>query len=307
MTGRPILVTGAHRSGTGWVGSMIAASPSPAIAYLWEPFSIRHRPGTCDAPFSVWFPYVTSENEGPFVVPIADMLRFRYRTGAELRTVRSPKDGARLIRDRGRFRRYRRIGARPLLKDPIAVFSAGWLCDRFEMDAIVLIRHPAAFANSIVTRRLRHPFADFLAQPLLMRDLLAPFEQEIRRFTDREQPLLDQAILLWRMIHHVILKYRENRTDWTFIRLEDIARDPVARFRGLYARLGQVFDDTVAGTIEEHSGAMNPTEASDPADHHRDSARSVDTWKLRLSTAEIDEIRGRVEPISREFYADADW
>ena len=134
---------------------MIAASPSPAIAYLWEPFSILHRPGVCAARFSVWFPYLTSDNGGPYVRPIRDMLAFRYGTRAELRAVRSPKDAGRLIRDRREFRRFGAVGARPLLKDPIAVLSAPWLADTFDMEVIVLIRHPAAFVNSVAALRPR--------------------------------------------------------------------------------------------------------------------------------------------------------
>jgi hypothetical protein len=306
-TTRPILVTGAHRSGTGWVGSMIAASPSPPVAYLWEPFSVLHRPGVCDARFDRWFPYVCEENGSAYLAPVADMLAFRYKTMAELRSIRSPKDAARLLRDRRDFHLYHRRGARPLLKDPIAVFSAEWLCDSFGMDAIVLIRHPAAFANSIVSRRLRHPFGDFLAQPLLMRDLLGPFDEQIRRFASDEQPLLDQAILLWRIIHHVILTYRDRRPGWMFLRLEDVARDPLSWFQQIFAHLGQVFDEDVASVIEQHSSPSNPAESPDPADHRRDSGRSVTTWRTRLSTDEIRRIRDDVEPISKEFYADVDW
>ncbi len=308
MTGaRPILVTGAHRSGTGWVGSMIAASPSPAVAYLWEPFSVLHRPGVLDVRFPYWFPYVCHENEGPYRGPVGDMLAFRYRSGAELRAVRSPKDLGRFFRDRQRFRSFRRRGARPLLKDPIAVMSAAWLADTFDMDVVVLVRHPAAFVNSVRSRGLRHPFADFLAQPLLMRDLLPDFEEEVRAFAAQERPLLDQGVLLWRIIHHVILGYRDRYPGWTYVRLEDVARDPLGRFEELYARLGQSMDDRARATIAAHSAASNPSEVPDPADLRRDSLSSISTWKARLTPQEVRTIRDAVEPISKELYAEEDW
>jgi len=286
---------------------MIAASPSPTVAYLWEPFSVLHRPGICDARFEWWFPYVCRQNGSAYLDSVGDMLAFRYKTRAELRSVRSPKDAGRLVRDRANFRRYRRQGARPLLKDPIAVLSAEWLCDSFDMDVLVLIRHPAAFANSITSRRLQHPFGDFLAQPLLMRDLLGPFEDQIRLFTAEQQPLLDQAILLWRIIHHVILAYRDRRPAWMILRLEDIARDPHAQFQQIYGRLGQVFDERVARVIDEHSSSSNPAESADPADQRRDSEKSITRWRARLSDDQIRRIRSEVEPISKEFYSDADW
>jgi len=304
---RPVLVTGAHRSGTGWVGSMIAASPSPPVAYLWEPFSVLHRPGICRARFPYWFAYVCAENEAAYLGPIADMLAFRYGTVAELRSIRSMKDAGRLVRDRRNFHRYRARGARPLLKDPIALFSAEWLSDTFQMEVVCLIRHPAAFANSIQTRRLRHPFGDFLAQPLLMRDLLSPFEGEIRRFAAEEQPLVDQAILLWRLTHHAIAGFRRRRPDWSFVRLEDLAQHPTSGFEAIYRQLGQSFDERARATIMEHSGSANAPASSDPADHRRDSRASIELWKTELTEAEVERIRRGVEPLANEFYAAADW
>ena len=39
----PILVTGAHRSGTTWVGKMLAADAD--TGYISEPLNVLHRPG----------------------------------------------------------------------------------------------------------------------------------------------------------------------------------------------------------------------------------------------------------------------
>ena len=71
------------------VGEMLAASPHPRVAYIWEPFSPLARPGICPAPFDRWFQYVVEENEGDFRQPVRDMLDYRYHPGAELLAVRS--------------------------------------------------------------------------------------------------------------------------------------------------------------------------------------------------------------------------
>jgi hypothetical protein len=176
----PILVTGSHRSGTGWVGQVLAASPR-GLGYVWEPFSILHRPGTCAARFEHWFPYVCAENEDGVRGPVADMLEWRYATGAELSALRSPRDAARMVRDASRYARNRRRRAVPLLKDPIAVFSVEWLHEAFSVEPVLLVRHPAAFAASVKRLRLRHPFGHFLAQPLMMRDWLGPFTPDLSR------------------------------------------------------------------------------------------------------------------------------
>lgn len=304
---RPILVTGSHRSGTGWVGQMISAASAPPIGYIWEPFNLRHRPGVFPASTPYWFQYVCADNEDPFLRAVRDMLAFRYRPMAELHSLRSPKDAARFVRDWAVTMRRRRVGALPLLKDPIAVFSAGWLAERFDMAVVMLIRHPAGFASSIIGRRLTHPFEHFIRQPLLMRDLLQPFEGELRRFAERERPLLEQAILLWNVIHHAILRFREQHPDWLFLRLEDLAEAPVEGFREVYRYLDLPFDPSVERAIERTSGAGNPAQVTDMASIRRDSRASVWAWRKRLPAEDVDRVRRGVAEIAPAFYGDPDW
>ena len=120
--------------------------------------------------------------------------------------------------------RNRRAGAIPLLKDPIAVFSAEWLNTTFGTEPVLLVRHPAAFAASVKRLDLRHPFGHFLAQPLLMRDWLEPYAEQLETFARREQDIVDQAILLWNVIHHALAEYRTRHPDWILLRLEDLSR-----------------------------------------------------------------------------------
>ena len=53
---RPILVTGAHRTGTTWVGRLLAAAP--AVAYISEPLNVLHRPGVFRAKVANWYTYI---------------------------------------------------------------------------------------------------------------------------------------------------------------------------------------------------------------------------------------------------------
>ena len=157
----------------------------------------------------------------------------------------------------------------------IALFSSGWLADTFTMDVLVLIRHPAAFAGSIVRQGWDHPFDHFLRQPLMMRDLLDGYEDEIRRFVEVEQPLLDQAILLWNLIHRQIIRFRDERPGWTFLRHEDLSREPIEGFRALYDRFDLTWTD--------------------------------DAWKARFTPEEVDRIRRGTEAVAAAFYSDDDW
>jgi hypothetical protein len=303
---KPILVTGSHRSGTTWVGKMLAASS--AIGYIHEPFNLTHRPGICTAKFPYWFTYVTEENEAPYYEALKKTLAFRFDIRAELPAIQSFRHVGRMLKNYKNFSLYRYRQATPLMKDPIALFSSEWLARTFDMSVIVLIRHPAAFASSISRLNWTHNFSHFLNQPLLMRDYLAPFEAEIRAFVEKEHAILEQAILLWRIIHYLILHYQEKHKDWIFLRHEDISIDPLHHFEYLYKKMNLTMTDKEKQVIEDFSGEDNPTEAT--KGHileKRNSKSNIKSWKKKFTEKELTSLRTKVEEISHMLYSDADW
>jgi Sulfotransferase family len=303
---KPILVTGSHRSGTTWAGRVLAFSPTP-VGYIWEPFNPRHRPGTFPVRFPHYFHYLCAENGAACAGAIADMLAFRYRPAAEVRSLRSPRDAGRMARDWSRFARSRRRSATPLMKDPIALFSSEWLADTFDMRVVAMIRHPASFATSIRRRGWRHRFADFLDQPLLMRDFLRPYEGEIRAADERKPDLLDEAIRLWNVLYGSLARMQERRGDWLYVRQEDLAREPVAGFGDLYSQLGLEWNRSVEQRVLETSAASNPADAKRVDSIRRNSAAHVTAWKAHLTAAETERVRRGTEPLASRWYGAGDW
>jgi hypothetical protein len=210
----PILVTGAHRSGTTWVGKMLALAPG--TGYVHEPFNPRFSTGA----FERYFTVVTAANEDRYAPELERVLQFRYRPGR----LRGPRDLARAARDFARTERLRRRSPRPLVKDPIALLSAEWLAERFAMDVVVLIRHPAAFAASLKRLGWRHSFATFFDDGRLP-EVLQPYEAEIREQAERPGEILEQAALLWRVLYGAVDGYRQRHPDWIFLRHEDASLD----------------------------------------------------------------------------------
>lgn len=302
---KPILITGSQRSGTTWVGNMIATSPS--VAYIHEPFNLTHSAGICGAKFDYWFTYVTEENEAAYYKYIRDTISFRYNTFGEMKAIRSYRDVKRMIRDYRLFYEYRFRVLTPLLKDPIALFSAEWLAKRFDLNVLVMVRHPAAFVSSLKRLNWPHSFSHFLDQPLLMRDHLYPFKEEITEYANMEHDIVEQAILLWKIIHYMILKYQDNHEEWIFLRHEDVSREPLYYFRYMFDKFGLEFSDEVSNAIQEHSNSSNRTEADRWDNIKLDSKANIWNWKKRLSQSEIRQVREGVEEISREFYTKNDW
>lgn len=305
-TRRPILVSGSPRSGTTWVGKMIAASSS--IGYIHEPFNPLHHPGTYGVTFPQWFMYVSEENETPFYKPLKSTLEFHYAVNAELLSIRSAREIKRIGGDWSTFTINRLLRKTPLMKDPIAIFSCDWLAKTFDMNVIVMIRHPAAFVSSVKRLNWEHDFNGFLQQPQLMRDHLSSFASEIEKFATYQQDILDRAVLLWRIMHHTILKYQQNHDNWIFLRHEDISADPMHHFTYLFKQLDIEFTNKVRGKIEEYTSTSNPIK-SNAADFDvkRNSIANIKSWSKKLTPAEITYIRNKVEDISSSFYKDSDW
>ena len=301
----PILVTGAHRSGTTWVGAMLTLSPR--IGLIHEPFSPDTSAGVSGGPFERAFQYVSADNEQEYAARVARTLRFSYDLRRQLPTIRSLRVLRRTGIDLYNLTRSRLRKDRPLVKDPIAVFSSEWLASRFDMQVVVLVRHPAAFASSLTRLAWSHDFRSFLEQPLLLRDHLGAFEDEIRDFAENPRDSFEQSILLWRLIYSTVATFRTRNPDWRYVRHEDLALDPAAGFESLYATLGLELDDGIRRQIAEHSNEENPDEIAGWHGVRVNSRASVGSWRRRLTPEQIERVREGTRDVWPAFYADDDW
>jgi hypothetical protein len=304
MSDRPILVTGAHRSGTTWVGKMLALAPG--VAYVHEPFSPKTPKGLSPAGFDRYFTVVSDANAARYQPGLERTLALRYDLGAQLRSARGWRDVVRIPRDYRRLMETRRGGRRPLMKDPIALLSAEWLAETFGMDVVVLVRHPAAFAASIKRLGWKHSFATFYDDGRLP-ETLRPFEAEIREQAERPGDPVAQAALLWRLLYNAVDGYRERHPDWSFVRHEDASLDPLGTFERLYERLGLTLTDAARDEIARSTASDNPAELPTPHSVQLDSAASLGRWREDLTTEEVETLRERTRDVWPRFYSDEDW
>lgn len=302
---RPVLVTGAHRSGTTWVGRMLAADPQ--TAYISEPLNVLHRTGIFRGKVRHWYTYITDGNSSEFLPAFQELLDFRYHFLAEVGSIRSRRDLLRMGRDLAVFINGRLRDLRVLMKDPFAVFSAPWFAQALNCRVVVTVRHPAGFASSL--KRLGWPFDfnDLLAQPMLMRDHLEPDRADMESAEPGD--IIGQAALLWRAIYRAVDSMRVRHPEFIIIRHEDLSLDPVNGFRGLYDSLGLAFDEKARDTILNSSSSENPAEPSRKKMYSvkLDSRANPDNWKRRLTTDEITRIRRMTESVSPSYYSDDEW
>jgi len=302
---RPILVTGAHRTGTTWVGKMLAAGGD--AAYISEPLNIWHLPGVLRVPTHHWYTYLCAENEAVYLPALRETLGLHYHAGAEIRSLRSLKDVMRMGRDWRIFLAGRLLRKRPLLKDPFAIFSASWFASRLNCRVVITVRHPAAFVSSL--KRLGWPFqfADLLDQPLLMRDRLSAYQDAMQAVPPDD--VIEQGSLLWKIIYQSVAEDRKTHPDYLLVRHEDLSLEPVDGFRLLYDKLGLSFNRKAEKAILSTSSAANPGEIPSQSAHSIkvNSQANLSLWKQRLAAQEIDRVRQITADVVAEFYPEEAW
>lgn len=277
---------------------------SGEAAYIHEPFCPNRSPGWVTRPMPYWFMYVDDTNSAEFEDAVARVLRLRYPITASLKAVRSPKDVARQVPEIARSLVYRARGARPLLKDPFALFSAEWLADRFGVVPVVMIRKPVAFVSSI--KRLNWGFdyeRNWLPQERLIANHLAAHADAMRGYQG-EVDLVGEGIVMWNALYDFVADLRERRREFVYLNYEDLAARPVEGFERLYSRLGLHWDDGVRAGITAFSDSSNPKDVSARRRRaiRRDSSAATETWRQRLDAEEIARVERETAAVAARFY-----
>lgn len=294
-----ILVTGSHRSGSTWAGKVLASGGE--VLYIQEPFNVFHEK-RYETPVKYWFEYLNNRDTPERQTAFRQYLQ-RFTNFNVLRLKEDLKDTKNIIQYPrtiyGAWRKNRL--PRKLFKDPLALFSAEWLAQHFDMDVVILIRHPAAFAESIKAQNWRHDFSQFSQQTRLMQDHLQPFEEDIQDFINnpsRQADILEHATLLWNIVHHQILFYKKNYPEWKFVRHEDLSREPFAAYETLFDSLQLNFNEKVRKYLTE------TTQSDENSRLKRQSTENILKWKRKLTAAEQQKIYDKTQHIARDFYTE---
>ena len=301
---RPILVTGSHRSGTTWIGKTI--SQHPRILYVHEPFNVTYPNNVMGLKLlklDTWFSDAeTSNQKNEIITCFSNLLQQRPRKYALaacksvgmdiLLPLRFSKHLVRLL-----------LSPHILVKDPIALLSAGWLHETYNFKVICMIRNPFAFVGSLKVVGWDFDFENLRKQDKLMTGRLYKFSDSIKAMCARENTgdFIDRATLLWNILHFVIIEYQKQYPNWLFLKHEDIAKSPQTGFQEVFRYLELDMNDNIQNYIDKYTSHKEPTEVN-PSYKPRNSKLLLHTWKERLSNDEICRIKASTKEIASQFY-----
>lgn len=305
MNKSPILITGSHRSGTTWTGRILGKSRW--LRYIHEPFNPSKNK---KSPIQTWFQYISIDTtsqtyQDEIVNYLKSFHNFSFsRLVAKCKSAKYPRQVIANIKNE-----IKGFYGRPLYKDPIAVFSAEWFYKKMNANIIICIRHPAAFVSSLKNLEWTFNFDELLRQEAVLMEYINPFRAEIsqlqkQELTKKKPDIVGQGIILWNIIYlytyRLQLKYGDN-PNWTFLKHEDLSKEPLQEFEKLFRRLNVPFNQKIKTAI------LETTQLNETNFRAKDAVNNILIWKERLTDAEIERIKHETGDVWKFYYKEKDW
>jgi len=255
-----ILVAGTARSGTTWLGDLIASQIPSRI--LFEPFNPDL---VADYRHFHYFQYMRPGTENPDFHAFAQ----KVFTG-EIRNRWIDRQNERII---SKFRLVKEIRANMALK---------WLHDNFpDVPIIFIMRHPCA----VVLSRMELGWAtdrdieSFLSQPQFVEDFLGPYMDLISSARSSEE----KHAVIWSVSNLVPLR-QFGADELKLIYYENLCTHPKGELSGIFKVIGYEFSGPQVDTINQPS---QTTRAGSAVIAGTDK---IGSWKKKLSPSQIDNI-----------------
>jgi hypothetical protein len=295
---RPVLIVGLPRSGTTWTESVLGTAVDTSI--VSEPDNEK-----LSAP-AIWakrslgrFPVMFAGDEAPAYRRLWRWALSGAPTGRSLRAAqrlveRSDPDAVeQLVKGRPspELRMAGILGSRPgfgevpgvlVAKSVHACLAIDWIVTKFDLDVLVVLRHPANVMSS------------WLELDLPDRDRDLGGHKRVRqRFLDEwDVPLpgvgsVERAAWQLGLLTAALEEFANARTDWVVRTHEQICSDPDSEFRSLFLELGLTWGPTTSALLElgDKPGSGFTL--------NRKYSELADSWRTRLDQEVVD-ILGRV-------------
>lgn len=290
---RPILVTGSPRSGTTWVGKVIAMSPD--VFPVYEPMNPD---APHPLPVASRFQVVTEDGPAALQRGLADLCQlgdagFRLRRTARglLEAGRAEHDlcgrlAAAALRDGASFS----AASRALIKDPLALYAARWLATHYDAQLVLTCREPVGVVSSYLALGWRSDVAALLGHPIPNEDR-ALAGALARRTADGPGDLVGDLILQWRVLTAKTLWLFGAVPNAILLSHQELCRAPHDVFEVVFDRLGLDYDDRIRQRVSALTrGSRGAGRRGVQHDHHRDTSKLAEAARDRLTSSVISRI-----------------
>lgn len=278
MTDQPfkqtIILAGSGRSGTTWLGNILAAQPTTRI--IFEPLDYRR------VPEAVVFPL------RPYARPLADYPQWQPVL-AQILAGELHNEWV----DREQSKWWPKfLTTRRLVKEIRANLLLGWISEQFGCPIVYVTRHPCAVVYSRMKLGWKTHLDVFTAQTELLTDYLAPYQELILG----AETAVQRHAVMWCIENLVPLRQMASY-NWLFCTYESLCQQPEVEARRLLSQLGLPYNWLARRAVGRVSSVARADSAVIDA---RDPLRD---WQYKLETADIDAIMHIVDAFDIHLYS----
>jgi len=304
-----VFVTGVIRSGTTFTGKIL--SIPLVVDYIHEPFNT----GCGMEGMNRRYRYVRPEPDTPEMERLHSLTTDLFDYNFDLQTVYHEEDpwyrslAKTIVGSRGPF--YLRLAkANPfhtasIIKDPTGSMMANYLYHRFDVQPVVVLRHPVSLVASF--RRLGWwPTSDkLLEQSALVHDHFTNARVKPSRIDSPLPDHIEDSCLHWCLVNQVLLDWAE-RHDWTVVRHETLCDHPLSTFRQLYRTLELPWSRFVDRKVRKlTTGPSAQADNNQVQDFRRDSGSIFETRLQSISKARRREIYEVTKEVALRVYSES--
>ncbi|MAC94165.1 MAG: hypothetical protein CMC96_01555 [Flavobacteriales bacterium] len=276
-----ILITGAHRSGTTWLGEVFRRLNG--YNYFYEPFNPRGK--VANVPMINQYENITknsSINRKNVYYKYLDSYRSVNYGNLQDFLKKSP---TLKIAIKGVVKELTKpFFKKMIFKDPLALLAAEWIYNNFNSKVIIIVRHPCAVVESHKSRGWRFSFNHLLNQDDLKEEL-EPFMDRINKLSNTEDDCIERAAIWWAILNKRVLSYlnefSENK-NWVFVSHEFLLQSPENNFKTLFKKLDLVYSKKVERFINKSTTLSKRNESNLVRNHEE----LIHKWKRKLSKEE---------------------
>ena len=281
-------------------------SRHPKIEYLHEPFNVDHPNPRVGLKLNTWFAHYKSSDQKDEIRAAFDRLLKTDSLSYLLNLYRPLEwkiESILVFLKNMSLKTF--LQPRILIKDPIALISAGWPHEKYDLTVICMVRSPFAFVGSLKKAGWDFDFSEIRKQKKLIQGSFSPFAEEIDRLSRNKGDFIDRACLLWNLMHFRIAEYKGKYPAWLFVKYEDIAMNPVQEFENIFQYLELEMNKDIRKYFAMYTSDKNLTESQDTSYNPRNSRDSLKTWMTRLTTEEQDRTENLTRDIASLFYEES--
>jgi Sulfotransferase family len=324
-----ILITGARRCGTTFVGKVLSKSDN--AKYFFEPFNkdqgVKYLP-------NYWYPFFSENNITEYQNRILNEVfinqKVNYKTSLyskdytwwDLNRYDLLKNLFTNFSQETLFKRLVRVffknrsnfeylkykfsfGVKNIIyKDPLASLSANFLTKRYKLKTVVLLRHPYSYYYSMKKQDWgANPYSNFFAQKSLYQNMTREYEIILKK---HENNTALYSLIEYIVVYKELLKYNTEES-FCFIRHEDLSSKPINVFEDIYKFCELNFNEKIKLYIYKNTNSSNHSDTKVVSKTKRDSKSLINNWKGKISKEEMSLIKELTFDCIKNIYPENEW